>query len=135
MGLEQHAKRELERAGYFDPQSMYAGMLGENVMELVKVFIKQGHSGMSASIALALFKQVASFLPLSPLTGEDSEWQEISPGLFQNLRCSHVFKEQDGTYDAEGKIFEEPDGSCYTGFGSRVPITFPYQPHTEIVKV
>jgi len=29
----------------------------------------------------------------------------------------------------------EPDGSCFTSFGSRTPVTFPYTPTTEYVDV
>jgi len=134
--LVKHARGELERIGAFDKdKDFYGGMTGNAVMELVKVFAEQGHSGMSASLVRGLFARVANYEPLSPLTGEDDEWNDVGDGLFQNRRCSHVFKENGQAFDSEGKVFVEPDGCAYTSWDSRVPVTFPYEPHTERVNV
>ena len=92
MNLVDYAKQELKLAGLFDKDSDYDGMLGDAVLELVKVLAKQGHSGCSASMALAIFNKVASYKPLSPLTLKDDEWTDIGHG-FQNKRNSTVFKE------------------------------------------
>ena len=76
--------------------------------------------------------------PVGPLTGTDSEWGEpfSQEGTVQNNRCSHVFKEADGTaYDADGIVFEDLDGFCYTSLKSRVPVIFPYTPNTKYVKI
>jgi len=97
MSLIKHAERELRLAGFFDKDSDYEGMLGGAVMELVKVFSKQGHSGFSAHRVIGLFKRVASFENLLPLSGDDSEWNDISDldnGTLQNNRVSSVFKEK-----------------------------------------
>jgi hypothetical protein len=65
------------------------------------------------------------FKPVSPLTGEDDEWNEIEPGLFQNKRYSAVFKRKDGTaYNVEGKIFTDDGEVWFTNKDSRVYITF-----------
>lgn len=138
--LTDHAKYELERAGWFDPDSFYGDMMGNAVLKMVELFAEEGHSGMSASIAIGLFKKVASFEPLTPLTGEDNEWVDHGEGLgrgrFQNKRCGHVFKDEDGTaYDSQGKVFVRPDGASYTSGESRVIVTFPYTPKTEYVEV
>lgn len=133
MGIREFAKAELEKAGFFDTESMYGGMLGEAVMKMVDVFADEGHSGMSASIAIQAFERVARYEPLTPLTGEDDEWHEVGDGCFQNKRCSHVFKENGNAYDSEGRIFREPSGACFTSRDSRVPVTFPYTPKREYV--
>ena len=137
MSLQAFAKAELTRVGAFDKDSMYGGMLGEAVMKMVDVFADEGHSGYSASIAISLFERVARFEPLTPLTGEDDEWNEIGSQeggpLFQNCRCPHVFKDKNGAYDIEGRIFRDPSGSCFTNRESRVPVTFPYTPKREYV--
>lgn len=131
--LIKHAEAELKAAGFHDDK-LYDGMLYDAVLELVTVFSKQGHSGMSAGIALDAFKRVAAFEPLGPLTGKADEWVEVSYGLWQNKRCSHVFKEKDGrAYDIEGKIFREPDGQCFINRDSRVYVEFPYIPRREYV--
>jgi hypothetical protein len=134
--LESHAEHELRLAGFFDKDSMYGGMLGEAVLKMVKLFADEGHSGYSANAAIGLFERVAKFEPLTPLTGEDDEWVEVSEGQWQNKRCGHVFKDADGrAYDIDGKIFREPDGSCFTSRDSRVYVTFPYTPKREYVDV
>lgn len=143
-----HAKRELEAAGWFKRDVIrddgtidgaYDGMIGPAVMELVQRFAAQGHSGMSASIVRGLFHVLADFKPLGPLTGEDDEWNEVGDQdghpLYQNNRCSRVFKCNGVAYDIDGRVFEDPCGGRYTNFNSRVVVTFPYTPKTEIVKV
>lgn len=136
MSLESFAKEELERAGLFDKDSDYGGMMGEAVMKMVKVFADEGHSGYSAGLAVSIFEKVARFEPLTPLTGEDDEWMEVGKGVHQNRRYSSVFKRADGSaYDIDGKIFRDPDGACFTNADSRVPVTFPYTPKREYVDV
>jgi hypothetical protein len=133
--LTNYARTELETAGLFDKDSDYGGMLGDSVLELVEVFSKQGHSGFSARLCIRLFETVAAFEPLGPLTGEESEWTQVTDGCWQNKRCSHVFKDaEDGpAYDSEGRIFKEPDGSCYQSGDSRVFVEFPYTPTRDYV--
>lgn len=134
MSLVAHAEEELRRAGLFDKNSDYGGLLGAAVLELVKKFADQGHSGFSAESTISIFETVARFKPLTPLTGEDDEWEKVDEQLFQNKRCSRVFKDLDGSaYDIKGKIFREPDGVCFTNGDSCTPVTFPYTPHTEYV--
>lgn len=109
-------------------------VIDECVMQLVKTFSGQGHSGASASYVLARFNRLANFLPLSPLTGEHDEWVDMSEygeeGLFQNKRCSSVFKNAEGeTYMVDGKIFSDDNGlTWYTSSDSRVPVEFPFFP-------
>jgi hypothetical protein len=123
-----HAKRELEVFGD-EP------MVNDAVMQLVRAFAGQGHSGFSAEHVLGLFNRVARFEPLRPLTGEDSEWERVEGDMLQNRRCSRVFKDAEGAFDIEGRIFREPDGCCFTSADSWVPVTFPYTPKSEYVDV
>ena len=135
MSLKNHARAELERAGMFGPDSDYGGMMGDAVLKMIDVFADEGHSGMSAGLAVSIFEKLARYEPLTPLTGADDEWNEVGPGVYQNRRCSHVFKDETGAYDIEGRIFREPNGCCFTGAKSRVPVTFPYTPKREYVDV
>lgn len=135
MSLKSHAELEFECVGW-DYEDESNQWMRDNVLELIDVFAKQGHSGMSASYAISLFEKLARHEPLAPITGADSEWVEVGEGVHQNRRCSHVFKEADGrAYDIDGKIFRDPDGSCYTNKDSRVYVTFPYTPKREYVDV
>lgn len=135
--LEKYAERELKMAELFDQDSVYGGMIAPAIMELIRVFSDQGHSGYSAQIVLKLFAKVANWQPIQPLTGTDDEWTEYADGQYQNKRCGRVFKEgKNGVaYDSEGKIFRTSSGGCYTNIDSRVAIKFPYIPKTEYVDV
>ena len=132
--LEEYARKELELAGLFRKDSFYRGMLGDAVMELVRVFSAQEHSGLSAKVVISLFERVARLEPLVPLTGEPDEWNEVGTGVFQNRRCSHIFKENGVAYDFEGKIFKDRNGATYISSDSRVPVVFPCIPKSEIVE-
>ena len=142
--LEKHAKLEFKAAGWLDDDGNYIDEMQEavchHVLALLDVFSAEGHSGSSAPYTVDLFKKLAMFEPVVPLTGEDWEWHEASEGVFQNTRCSHVFKQKDRfngqAYDIDGKIFwewytdenGESSKSYFTGRDSCVPITFPYTP-------
>ena len=138
---------EFRAAGWCDENGKFDDEMQEaickHVLELLKVFSDEGHSGSSAPYAINVFKTLAMFEPLVPLTGEDWEWTEVHDGAFQNKRCSHVFKQADRfdgqAYDINAVIFydwyTDEDGekrkSYFTSKESCVPITFPYTPTKE----
>ena len=121
MSLIEHAKMELQIAGAFDKDSVYQGAIGEAVMELIEVFSKQGHSGMSAPYVAGLFHKLAKYEPLVPITGKDEEWGEVSffekKEIFQNKRCSALFKDgKDGRpYYIDAIIKRNQRGVTWTG--------------------
>ena len=121
MSLIEHAKMELQIAGAFDKDSDYQGAIGEAVMELIEVFSKQGHSGMSAPYVAGLFHKLAKYEPLVPITGKDEEWGEVSffekKEIFQNKRCSALFKDgKDGRpYYIDAIIKRDQRGVTWTG--------------------
>ena len=137
--LIDHAKREFLACGYKPIEAEEDGpnkWIQENILELLRVFSEQGHSGSSAPYCIAAFKKLAMFEPLGPLTGDAHEWTEVGDGMWQNNRCSRVFKDDDGRpYDIEGRVFREVGGACYTSRDSRVYVEFPYTPKTEYVDV
>jgi len=157
--LHSHALMEFKAAKWLDDEGKYSDEMQEaickHVLKLLDVFADEGHSGSSAPYAVNVFKKLAMFEPLVPLTGEDWEWTETSEGVFQNKRCSHVFKQADRfdgqAYDIDGIVFYEwherdldPDEpgypgktrfkSHYTSSESRVPVTFPYTPVKNYVE-
>ena len=139
MSCKSHALLEFKAAKWMDEDGNYNDDMQElmckQVLELLELFSTHGHSGSSAPYAINMFKTLANFEPLVPLTGEDWEWRDIGNGEFQNKRCSHVFKNNNITYDINGKIFREPDGCCYMNGNSRVIVAFPYIPKTEYIDV
>lgn len=114
--LVQHAKRELRSAGLFDADADFDGDVAVQVTSLMEVFAAYGHSGGSAEQTLAIFEKLARGFPLSPLTGEDDEW-EVPAGMGGqiqvNKRFNRVFKDDEMAWDVRV---------------GRTPLTFPYQP-------
>lgn len=140
MGMTEVHIEELKRAGLFNKNSDYDGMIGEAVQELLLVFQKQGHSGYSARLTATLFHKLIIGEPLSALTNSPDEWNEVSPGVFQSNRISHVFiekAESERPYTIEGKSFSDDGGKTYfISADSRVYFDLPgYPPKTEYVKV
>lgn len=121
------ARSELRES--LEGTSAYNREIAENTIALLEVFSAQGHSGFSASVVRNLFARLADFKPIGPLTGEAGEWNEVGEGMFQNRRCSSVFKNKDGlAYDIDARVFEGPDGFRYTSSKTSVDVVFPYTP-------
>lgn len=143
--LHEHAMMEFKAAGWLDDNDKFKDemqeMICNHVLKLIDLFSEEGHSGSSAPYAIDLFKKLAMFEPIVPLTGEDWEWFDHGY-CKQNKRCSHVFKQDDRfdgqPYDIDGivfwdwQIFEgEPFKSYYTSGDSHTVITFPYNPQKK----
>lgn len=139
--LVAHAVNELTALGNYDDEDGPDRWIANNVVDLIRVFSTQGHSGFSAPFCIRIFRDAASFKPLGPLTGADAEWfdhgDSMGPGTrWQNKRCGNVFKGADGqAYDINAVVFEEPNGCRFTGRYSHMPVTFPYTPRTVIAQV
>jgi len=141
MALLEYAKSELNRIGMSEdsPDDMNKAMY-EHIIKMVEEFSKEGHSGYSAAYAISLLSKLLKYNPITPLTGDDSEWMEIADQpdtgiIYQNKRHSAVFKDNTGSYDIGGKVFWEwytdPESgetfkTYFTNRDSRVYITFPY---------
>lgn len=150
MNYREHAQREFHAAGWTDGDGKFLDgmqeMMCTQVLELLDAFSAHGHSGSSAPYAIDLFEKLAKFEPIMPITGADSEWAEVADGVFQNKRCSHVFKDSgrfDGKpYDIEAVIFydwyTDEDGekhkSHFTSRDSARVIEFPYTPKREYME-
>jgi len=78
MNLVDYAIDELKAIGMYGTGDEMNQMMSNNIIELLEVFSKQGHSGFSAPYCINMFKQLANYKPLSPLTGNDDEWNCVS---------------------------------------------------------
>ena len=153
MSMMEWAKRELDLAGFkeSDDPDVVNNWMRNDVLKLLEMFVEQGHSGFSANYAIKLFQTLASWKPLSPLTGEPDEWTEVSADVWQNKRASNVFKGEDGrAYWSDGVVFWEwhsspdiddgkPYKSYFTSRDSRVfidsfPWTMPEKPEYREVE-
>lgn len=106
--LEVFAKQELDRILSNCPKNSddynMQKHVNDNIMELISRFAQQGHSGFSASYVIPRLSRLLDYKPLSPLTGEDDEWDEpykcLGVTTQQNRRCPAVFKD----IDADGNV-------------------------------
>jgi hypothetical protein len=115
MSIRTRAYEEMEAMGYEaeDIQTMDA---------ILDLFFKRWDSGGAVWAVTPVLVRLLNSQPLSPLTGEDAEWEDVSHYgngaiRYQNKRCSSVFKRQDGSaFDVD--------------VPGRPVITFPYSPVT-----
>lgn len=114
--LVQHAIRELDLLGEDEP-------IKSGLINLVRVFAEQGHSGSSAEYTLERLNQLLNFENIMPLTHDLDEWidrTEISGYPFwQNKRNPKVFSEDGGrtiSMVLEGKSVDisDADGNVTT---------------------
>lgn len=151
--LLEHVERELNIAGIVEDKSSPEGVKDNNwmrkhILNMTKEFIAANHNQSTAQVTIDILNVLFTLRPLTPLTGEDDEWEdqgiEFSDKLkYKNKRCMRVFKTTDNrVVDVEGKVFWEwlDDGrgekfkSYYTNKDSWVDITFPYIPFTEYIE-
>jgi hypothetical protein len=140
--LYQHAARELERvaqaAGEDDEEQR---AMNAHILKMIEVFCQEGHSGFSAAYSIAVLSRLLKYEPLTVLQGTADEWMEVAPGVHQNVRCSHVFREdsrfEGRAYDISTRVYEDPDGARFQRGGDAVPIMFPYAPpeRPEVIPV
>lgn len=102
------------------------------ILELHDVFAKQHHDNFSASYVMDLFYKLVHFTPLSPLTGEDDEWNPVE-GMNDteyNTRFTGISRKTGDNSTAiwhDGILFCEPNGdNWFSSKESSVPVTFPF---------
>lgn len=119
------AKNEFLKLGYkpieeYD-QDNPDRWIQENVLELLEVFSKQGHSGFSAAYVINLFSKLAKHEPLTPIMCTDDEWSDINKemdaDIYQNNRCSAVFKngKNGKPYYLDAIVWRNQKGVTFTG--------------------
>lgn len=115
-------------------------VINNNILDVVKMFADQGHSGFTAEYCISIIEKLLKQTFITPLTGSDDEWVEVSDGTYQNIRESSIFKNKnkfDGKpYYLYGKAFSDDGGKSYfTNSNSSIPIEFPLKelPKTEYI--
>lgn len=92
--FKRRAINEMTIAGV--DHDIYGDMTSKAVLELIDVFDKQGHSGMSAGLVLSIFTSLVNGKNLSPLTNDPTEWFQHSENNWQNRRNSSAFSMDGG---------------------------------------
>jgi hypothetical protein len=113
MSIVAQAKHELKLINFGDEDT--AVMIG-----ILETFFGQWDSGGAVYAVAPILRRLIAGKPLSPLTGADDEWFDHGRGMFQNIRCSSVFK--DPRFH-DGKLAYNIDAA-----EPRAAITFPYWP-------
>lgn len=148
------AKNEFLKLGYkpieeYD-QDNPDRWIQENVLELLEVFSKQGHSGFSAAYVINLFSKLAKHEPLTPIMCTGDEWsdidEEMGTDIYQNNRCSAVFKngKNGKPYYLDAIVWRNQKGVTFTGtvlnskkeqIHSRQTIRIPFNSKTFYIDV
>lgn len=113
MSIIEQAKTELAAVNFGEDDSRV-------MIEILEKFFDQWDSGGAVHAVAPVLQRLIAGKPLSPLTGEDAEWMDHGDGVFQNLRCSSVFKDP---RLHGGKLAYNIDAA-----EPRAAITFPYWP-------
>ena len=114
MSIIESAKSELAAISFGEDDSRV-------MIEILEKFFGQWDSGGAVWAAAPVLQRLIAGKPLSPLTGNDDEWNEVGPEVWQNRRCSTVFKQKrpdlgDGLFAYNIDTLGRPS------------ITFPYWP-------
>lgn len=134
-GLVEFAENELNilLKGCKDSESLkMQKSVNNDILDIIKLFSGQGHSGFSASYTLNILKRLLDYKPLSAITGNEDEWEQLnySPDLaYQSKRCPSIFRDADGkVYNVEAKVFSDDGGhTWYNCKDSREYVELPYE--------
>jgi len=145
MGLIEHAKAEFLRAGYTPlDQHQEDGpnkWMQENVLALIEIFAKQGHSGMSAPYCISVFEKLANYKLLTPIKSiDDFKFTEVSENTCQSSVISSVFKcEKTGkAYYLDAITWRDKSGGWHGtagNLGSSQYVKYPFTPKTFYIDV
>lgn len=144
--MHDYAKRELDRLnppGYDGRKTEWQEWIEKDILELIDVFSKQGHSNSSGAYALSLFDRLIRGKPLTALTGEEDEWGDPygydDTNTQQNKRCSSVFRthfDNNTAYDIDAKVFSDDGGKTWwSSRESMTKVIFPYMPPKRPEKI
>lgn len=137
MNLIDYAESELRRI----PKDKYGmqEIINQNILDLVKLFSSQGHSGVSGRYVINALSRLLEYKPLNPLTGKDDEWGEpYGPDeTQQNKRCSSVFRsKKELPHDIDAIAVSDNGGvSWFYCHLFMKEITFPYLPPVTPEKI
>jgi len=136
-----------------DDDFKYSKSVYYDALKIYKFIMKQEHSGYSFGALRHILKKLINEMPLSPITGADTEWitcdfMNVSADrqIYQNIRRYSLFKEvyKDGTvkYDDTNRIVcldlndERYCTRTITDIVNEMfPITMPYEPDSEPYKI
>lgn len=142
MTIQDYTKKEL---------SLIDNISEDKKREIMNLINQTEHNASQPEIT-EMLKRLLDFKPLSPLTGEDDEWEKVDYysedeiateiATYQNKRYFSVFKrgKNGKAYNFRARIFSTDGGKSwhFMGSESKEYISFPYEvpnaPRKVIVK-
>ena len=130
-----------------DPLVAYADLIADSLTEIMEIFDRQGHSGMSASLMSGLLSRLIAHVPLTPLAGAEDEWSDWEEAggekMRQNKRYFALFQHADGRLIDNNRVIYVDSDSGVTYFHKVPdelmkyvePIEFPYLPANSPYKI
>jgi hypothetical protein len=118
--ITKHAKNELDILFSENPDHLLINFKDE-IINLCEKFGNSGQSGGSApytaSSLSSIIKKLCLFETISPIIGSDNEWMNVYDNVYQNKRCSGLFKDgKDGNpYYIDAIIKRDQNGTCWSG--------------------
>jgi len=126
---------EFKIAGWIDDDGVatHYDHIGKAAMiPIINELIQYEHLfyGKSLYDLMGILRRIQGQLPITPLTGDDSEWIEINEYILQNKRYAGIFKD---SRINNGKAYDlnEPGHA----FDNKFFIEFPYTPQPKCGKV
>jgi hypothetical protein len=139
MDIRTYAINELTRIGMYGSDNKIDDERCEHILKVIDSFADNADYDFSMEyVNGSIIEKLLRREPLSPLIGNDDEWEEIDHGYYRNNRYSRVLKagKSGQAYDTHGKIFVDSDGtSIGVNPDSNVYIEFPYTPKVNNVKL
>lgn len=148
---------ERERKGGDSDGFDYIEGCAKSALKAFNALCDDGHSGLSIGITRSILNSLIDHRPLTPVTGDDSEWNECGTlgnsgyKTYQNSRYSALFKDvfDDGTvkYSDNNRFICVDPRNPYGAFSfhfvnsiveqyPEVPkIEFPYMPPSEPIRI
>lgn len=150
--LQEHFQRELDimRKSVDKDDPLIIEPFVNDIKNILDTFTNESYTGATAPLASVILTQtikaILGYQVLSPLTGEDWEWTDISElhgsPLWQNVRDSGVFKDEEGncTYSTSIVWVANESWDRFTGTlngysSSNYIKEFPFMPKTFFVEV
>ena len=150
--LQEHFQRELDimRKSVDKDDPLIVEPFVNDIVNILDTFTNENYTGATAPLASVILTQtikaVLGYQVLSPLTGEDWEWTDISElhgsPLWQNVRDGGVFKDENGECRYSNSIvwvgedqWDQFVGRINEYGSSNIIKEFPFMPKTFYISV
>jgi hypothetical protein len=142
MDIQTYAKKELDLALKSAPDSILLPFIPQ-ILSLCDTITK---ASQNPNLVPAIANRIAFVIdslcsqrPITPLTGDESEWDLVSDGLYQNNRYPTIYKDQGMVYNTQAIMWRMPDGTIREGItkdgisSKQYVKAFPFWPRTFYV--